>query len=121
MKRVTKYKYEVKKNDRVKFTIIPLNGATGTVSCAENGIVVPNTGTATKPKFSFKINQFPQNSHFAKIEFSFLNGAPANAEFELELETSRGGQKKKWSDFPNIKKKNKTRERNFRFVVASAS
>ena len=59
-------------------------------------------------------NEATGNTHFVKIEFSFLQGDPEEAEFELVL---RSGGNDKFEDFPNIKKKNKTRERNFQFKV----
>lgn len=118
MKRLTKYKYKVKQNDKITFRVTPLNGATGRVTGACNGKRLVNKGSVTSPRFEIKADEFPGNSHFTKLEFTFLTGAPRAAEYELKLEIKRGTRKKSWSDFPNIKKKNKTRERNLRFLVA---
>jgi len=113
MKRIRKYTYGVKRTEMVIFTVTPLNGAGPRVTVSQNGKTVPKSGRAT-PRFEFKCDEVVGNNHFATLEFSFLPGDPDDAEFALEL-ASGGGTK--FKDFPNIKKKNKTRLREFRFVV----
>ena len=113
MERIRKYTYKVKQHEKVIFTMHPINGATKKVTAAQNGNALPDLGAA-KVRFEFKCNEATGNTHFVKIEFSFLQGDPEEAEFELVL---RSGGNDKFEDFPNIKKKNKTRERNFQFKV----
>ena len=115
MRRIRKYSYGVKHNEKVIFTINPINGATPKVTAAQNGSTLRNRGNA-KPRFEFGCNEVVGNRHFVMIEFSFLRGDPEDAEFELVL---RSGKGEKFDDFPNIKKKNQTRETNFNFKVES--
>jgi hypothetical protein len=109
MERIRKYTYKVNQQEKVIFTIHPLNGATKKVTVAQNGETLQDVGGA-KVRFEFKGDEPPGNTHFVKIEFSFLQGDSEEAEFELVL---RSGGGEKFQDFLNIKKK--TRRENSTF------
>ena len=114
MRRVTRYTYDVSHKEKVTIKITPLNGVPGRVTAAQNGVVVPNSGTKASPKFSFPCDQVVGNNHFTLVEYSFLDGDPSDAEYETVLESSDGAR---FDDLPNIKKKNVARERTFVFRV----
>ena len=118
MERIRKYTYSVRRNEKVVFRITPKDGATPKVTASQNGNPVPNTSRSANPLFEFECDEFPGNSHFARLEFSFLPGDPDEALFEYVLRSGRGDR---FDDFPPIKKKNKTRERPFRVLVKSQS
>ena len=94
-------------------SVNPINGATAKVTADQNEKTLKNLGK-TKPRFEFICDEVIGNNHFVKIQFTFLPGDPKTAEFALVLRSGKGA---KFTDFANIKKKNRSRERNFAFSV----
>ncbi len=115
MKRKTKFTYEVSEEETVTIRVTPIE--TGPrVTAAENGKELKNVDGPDQPTFEFEVDQVPGNSHFVKIECSFLDGDPTTARFEFEVRGSNGGV---FKDVV-IRKTNQVWDPGFRFIVPAS-
>ena len=86
-------RYEVATGETITIKVTPKNGVTGNFVAAvlDSQTFSPQPGTAaTAPTYVFKASKPVGRTHFVMMEFSFP-GAPKNAEYDVEIKGSAGG------------------------------
>lgn len=112
MKQITKYTYEVAPTEEVTliFTAIQV-GETYVDVSIDGKTLSPNP--ASPPTFKFPVTKPKEETHFGKIECTFLPDTPDTARFESRVKGSFGG------DFegPTVKKTDAVHDPNIAFDV----
>ena len=86
------YTYIVTQGEEVTFEITPMNGAVGErVTAAQGDEEIPNSGSDACPVFSFTANGDPGHIHVTVLIFSFVDGDPADAYYEVQVKGSENG------------------------------
>lgn len=112
MKQITKYTYEVEPDEDVIliFTAIQV-GETYVAVSLDGKTLKPNP--ASPPTFKFPVLKPKGETHFGKIECTFLGDTPDTAQFDSRVQGSFGG------DFegPTVKKTDAVHDPNINFDV----
>lgn len=113
MKRISKFAYEVAPDEVVTMTFTPIGVGEKFIAAARDGEEMV-ADPPSPPTFKFRVRKSKGNTHFCKVECTFLEDTPANARFESTIRGSFGG------DFtgPTIMKGDEILDPTFTFEVA---
>ncbi|HVG20493.1 MAG TPA: hypothetical protein VNI02_15695 [Blastocatellia bacterium] len=90
MRRITKYRYEVKPDEVVTMTFSAIGVGEAFIAAALDGnelIAVPES----PPTYKFRVKKPKGDAHFCRLECTFLEDTPSTARFESTIHGSFGG------------------------------
>jgi hypothetical protein len=116
MIQLTSSRYEVVRGEKVTITVTPVKVAPR-VTAQQNEQPLDNVGSESKPRFEFKVDEVPGNTHFVPIEFDFVPNDDPGAFFRIDVAGSRGGD---FRDVKRVKKNHANHTPILRFEVPRA-